>query len=86
MCSDELYTFSDGKLTSAQTVLHHIASNLRIDYLPKRRWSNLDRQRFRIMIKAINKLQLKRRLMRSLKKFVGGKDYEIDLKLFERTI
>ncbi|GJY65718.1 hypothetical protein Tco_0467956 [Tanacetum coccineum] len=34
----------------------------RMDYLPKRRWSNLDKQRSRIMIKAIDKLQLERRL------------------------
>nr|GEV87741.1 retrotransposon protein, putative, unclassified [Tanacetum cinerariifolium] len=45
MCSDELYKFSDGTLTSVRSVLHDIASILRLDYLPKRRWSNLDRQR-----------------------------------------
>ncbi|GJZ46017.1 hypothetical protein Tco_0593613 [Tanacetum coccineum] len=43
MRSDELYMFSDGTLTSVRSVLHDIASNLRMDYLPKRRWSNLDR-------------------------------------------
>nr|GEV65552.1 hypothetical protein [Tanacetum cinerariifolium] len=37
MCSDELYKFSDGTLTSVRSVLHDIASNLRMDYLPKRR-------------------------------------------------
>ncbi|GJX64999.1 hypothetical protein Tco_0299342 [Tanacetum coccineum] len=36
MCMDELYKFSDGTLTSVRTVLHDIASNLRMDYLPKR--------------------------------------------------
>ncbi|GKC09753.1 hypothetical protein Tco_1001363 [Tanacetum coccineum] len=56
MRSDELYKFSDGTLTSVRSVLHDIASNLRMDYLPKRRWSNLDKQRSRIMIKAIDKL------------------------------
>ncbi|GKB39175.1 hypothetical protein Tco_0884117, partial [Tanacetum coccineum] len=86
MCSDELFKFNDGMLTSVRTVLHDIASNLRMDYLPKRRWSNLDRQRYHIMIKAIDKLQLERRLMRSLEKFVGGRDYENDLRLLERTI
>ncbi|GJT12760.1 hypothetical protein Tco_1060788 [Tanacetum coccineum] len=34
-----LYTFSDGTLTSVRTVLHDIASYLRMEYLPKRRWS-----------------------------------------------
>ncbi|GJX10087.1 hypothetical protein Tco_0199946 [Tanacetum coccineum] len=83
---DELYKFIDGMLTSVRTVLHDIASNLRMDYLPKRRWSNLDRYRSRIMIKAIDKLLLERMLMRSLEKFVGGRDYGEDLRLLERTI
>ncbi|GJW60981.1 hypothetical protein Tco_0110316 [Tanacetum coccineum] len=86
MHSDELYKFSDGTLTFVRSVLHDIASNLRMDYLPKRRWSNLDRQRSRIMIKAIDKLQLERRLMRSLEKFIGGRDYGDELRLLERTI
>ncbi|GKD62109.1 hypothetical protein Tco_1299618 [Tanacetum coccineum] len=43
MRSDELYKFSDGTLTSVRSVLHDIASNLRMDYLPKRRWSNLEK-------------------------------------------
>ncbi|GJU65486.1 hypothetical protein Tco_1247321 [Tanacetum coccineum] len=86
MCKDELYKFSDGTLTSVRTVLHDIASNPRMDYLPKRKWSNLNRQRSHIMIKAIHKLLLERRLMRSLEKFVGGRDYQEDLRLLEQTI
>ncbi|GJY05927.1 hypothetical protein Tco_0371867 [Tanacetum coccineum] len=86
MRSEKLYKFSDAILTSIRTILHVIASNLRMDYLPKRRWSNLDRHRSRIMIKAIDKLLLERRLMRSLKKFVGGRDYGEDFRLLERTI
>ncbi|GJW36750.1 hypothetical protein Tco_0059670 [Tanacetum coccineum] len=53
---DELYKFSDRTLTSIRSVLHDIASNPRMDYLPKRRWSTLDKQRSLIMIKAIDKL------------------------------
>ncbi|GJY24473.1 hypothetical protein Tco_0398131 [Tanacetum coccineum] len=34
MRSDELYKFCDGTLTSVRTVLHDIASILRMDYLP----------------------------------------------------
>ncbi|GJX62144.1 hypothetical protein Tco_0295044 [Tanacetum coccineum] len=37
MRSDELYKFSNGTLTSVRSVLHDIASNPRMDYLPKRR-------------------------------------------------
>ncbi|GKD12696.1 hypothetical protein Tco_1197103 [Tanacetum coccineum] len=86
MRTDELYKFSNRTLTSVRTVLHDIASSLRMDYLPRRTWSSLDRKRSHIMIKAIDKLLLERRLMRSLEKFVGGRDYEEDLKLLEQTI
>ncbi|GJX17889.1 hypothetical protein Tco_0218721 [Tanacetum coccineum] len=86
MHSDELYKFSDETLTSVRFVLHDIASDLRMDYLPKRRWSTLDKQRSRIMIKAIDKLQLERRLMRNLEKFVGGREYGEDFRLLERII
>nr|GFA87457.1 hypothetical protein [Tanacetum cinerariifolium] len=55
MHTDELYKFSDETLTSVRFILHDIAANLRMDYLPKRRWSSLDRKRSRIMIKAIDK-------------------------------
>ncbi|GJR63045.1 hypothetical protein Tco_1505207 [Tanacetum coccineum] len=54
MRSNELYKFCDGTLTSVRTVLHDIASSLRMDYLPKRRWSKLDKRRSCIMIKAVN--------------------------------
>ncbi|GJV56976.1 hypothetical protein Tco_1457981 [Tanacetum coccineum] len=40
ICSDELYKFCDGTLSSVRSVLHDIASNLEMDYLPKRHRSN----------------------------------------------
>ncbi|GJV26723.1 hypothetical protein Tco_1383171 [Tanacetum coccineum] len=86
MRSDELYKFCDGTLTSVRRVLHDIANNLRMDYLPKRRWSNLDRKRSRIMIKAIDQQLFERRLMRNLEKFVGGREYRNDFRMLERTI
>nr|GEX57768.1 hypothetical protein [Tanacetum cinerariifolium] len=48
--------------------------------------SSLDRNRSRIMIKAIDQLLPERRLMRSLEKFAGGRDYKEDLRLLQRTI
>nr|GEY96624.1 hypothetical protein [Tanacetum cinerariifolium] len=54
MRSDKLYKFCDGTLTSIRNVLHDIANNLRMEYLPKRKWSKLDRKRSCIMIKAID--------------------------------
>nr|GEX02145.1 hypothetical protein [Tanacetum cinerariifolium] len=70
MRSDELYKFCDGTLTSVRRVLHDIASSLEMDYLPKRRWSKLDRKRSRIMIKAIDEQLFERRLIRNLEKFL----------------
>nr|GEU48928.1 retrovirus-related Pol polyprotein from transposon TNT 1-94 [Tanacetum cinerariifolium] len=67
-------------------VLHDIASNLEMDYLPIRYWSNIEMKRSRIMVKAIDKLLFERRLMRNLEKFIGGRDYENDLRLLERII
>ncbi|GJW16521.1 hypothetical protein Tco_0023957 [Tanacetum coccineum] len=83
MRSDELYKFCDGTLSSVRCVLHDIASNLEMDYLPKRHWSNLEIKRSCIMVKAIGKLLFEKRLMRNLEKFVGGRDYGNDLRLLE---
>nr|GEW20911.1 hypothetical protein [Tanacetum cinerariifolium] len=47
-------------LEVALRVLHDIASNLDMDYLPKRHWSNLEMKRSCIMVKAINKLLFER--------------------------
>ncbi|GJR68552.1 hypothetical protein Tco_0014617 [Tanacetum coccineum] len=86
MRSDELYKFYDGTLTSVQRVLHDLASNLSMDYLPKRRCSNLDRKRSHIMIKAIDQQLFERRLMRNLEKFIGGREYGNDFRLLEWAI
>ncbi|GJV84282.1 hypothetical protein Tco_1524180 [Tanacetum coccineum] len=86
MRTDEVYKFSDGTLTFVRTILHDIASNLRMDYLLKKRWTSLDRKRSLVMIKAIDQLLLERRLMRNLEKFIGRRDYGEDLRLLQRTI
>nr|GEW44169.1 retrovirus-related Pol polyprotein from transposon TNT 1-94 [Tanacetum cinerariifolium] len=86
MRSDELYKFCAGTLTSVRNVLHDIANNLRMEYLPKRKWSNLERKRFRVMIKAIDQQLFERRLIRNLEKFLGGREYENDFRLLERMI
>ncbi|GKB86497.1 hypothetical protein Tco_0958769, partial [Tanacetum coccineum] len=86
MRSDELYKFCDGTLSSVRRVLHDIASNLEMDYLLKRHWSNIEMKRSRIMVKAIDKLLFERRLMRNLEKFIGGRNYGNNLRLLERTI
>ncbi|GJY85739.1 retrovirus-related pol polyprotein from transposon TNT 1-94 [Tanacetum coccineum] len=77
---------SDRTLTGLRTSLDDITKNIRMEYLPKRRWSTLEKKRANIMIKAIDKQLKERRLMRSLEKFVGGRHYGTDLRLLQRTI
>ncbi|GKA49349.1 hypothetical protein Tco_0742422 [Tanacetum coccineum] len=86
MRSDELYKFSDRALTGLRTSLDDIIKNIRMEYLPQRRWSTLEKKRANIMIKAIDKQLKERRMMRSLKKFIGGRHYGTDLRLLQRTI
>nr|GEV36278.1 reverse transcriptase domain-containing protein [Tanacetum cinerariifolium] len=45
----------DGTLSDVRSVLHDISSGLRMDYLPKRICSRLDKQRARVMIQDIDK-------------------------------
>ncbi|GKA42923.1 hypothetical protein Tco_0735583 [Tanacetum coccineum] len=79
-------TFSDGTLNYVWTTLHDITSGIKIEYLPKRKWSRLDKRRARVMIQDIDKQLFQRRLMRNLEKFVGGREYREDLRLLTRTI
>ncbi|GJY02218.1 hypothetical protein Tco_0360370, partial [Tanacetum coccineum] len=74
MHSDKLYKFSDGTLTRLLSLLEYINKNIDMTYLPKRRWSTLEKKRAHFMIKDINKLLKERRMMRSLEKFVGDFD------------
>ncbi|GJS25665.1 hypothetical protein Tco_0454297 [Tanacetum coccineum] len=86
MCTDEIHKFSDGTLNSVQTALHDITLGIRMEYLPKKKWSRLDKQRARVMIHNVDKLLFERRLMRNLEKFVGRREYRNDLRLLEQTI
>ncbi|GJW92654.1 hypothetical protein Tco_0170207 [Tanacetum coccineum] len=86
MRSDELYKFSDGTLTRLLSSLEYITKDIDMEYLPKRRWSNLEKKRDYFMIKDINKLLKERRMMRSLEKFIGGRLYRTGLRLLQRTI
>ncbi|GJT65711.1 hypothetical protein Tco_1017191 [Tanacetum coccineum] len=84
MCSQELYKFSDETLISVRDKLKDMLNNLEMGYtsvMPRRIWSNLDKKRSRIMVKYIDHQLLERRLMRSLEKFVGGREYGEDLRL-----
>ncbi|GKA21971.1 hypothetical protein Tco_0707933 [Tanacetum coccineum] len=43
MRADELHKFSDGTLDDVRSVLIDIAKGIRMEYLPKRKWSGLDK-------------------------------------------
>nr|GEY12580.1 hypothetical protein [Tanacetum cinerariifolium] len=58
--NQELYTFKEG---------------IRMEYLPMRKWSSLDKKRARVMVHKIDKQLYQRRLMWNLEKFVGGRIY-----------
>ncbi|GJY84966.1 hypothetical protein Tco_0498992 [Tanacetum coccineum] len=53
--TDELHKFNNGTLNSVQTALYYISSRIRINYLPKKNWSRLDKRRARVMIQDIDK-------------------------------
>ncbi|GJT41324.1 hypothetical protein Tco_0941189 [Tanacetum coccineum] len=86
MRTDELNKFSDGTLNDVRTALHDITAGIRMEYLPMRKWSNLDKKRAWVMVQDIEKQLYYRRLMWNLEMFVGGRIYGKDLKLLERTI
>ncbi|GJW70570.1 hypothetical protein Tco_0127487 [Tanacetum coccineum] len=54
MRADELHKFSDGTLNDVQTALNDIAKGIRMEYLPKRKWSGLDKRRARVMVQDID--------------------------------
>nr|GFC42044.1 hypothetical protein [Tanacetum cinerariifolium] len=59
---------------------------IRMKYLPQAIWRKSDKERAAAMIQAIDKQLKTRRIMRSLEKFVGGRLYEGDFRMLQRTI
>ncbi|GJS82861.1 hypothetical protein Tco_0749402 [Tanacetum coccineum] len=53
----------DGTLNNVRTVLHDIAKGITMEYLPKRKWSGLDKRRARVTVQDIDKQLYERRLM-----------------------
>ncbi|GKA51928.1 hypothetical protein Tco_0745124 [Tanacetum coccineum] len=66
--------------------LWSLVKGIRMEYLPKRKWSGLDKRRAWVMVQDIDKQLYERRLMRNLEKFIGGREYGNDLMLLEQTI
>ncbi|GKB00687.1 hypothetical protein Tco_0828680 [Tanacetum coccineum] len=83
---DELHKFSDGTLDDVWTALNDRLKGIRMQYLPQTIWRQHDKENARAMIQAIKKKLKTRRIMLSLKKFVGRRPYEGDFQLLQRTI
>nr|GEV91173.1 hypothetical protein [Tanacetum cinerariifolium] len=75
---DELHMFSDGTLNDVRTALDDRLKGIRMQYLPQTIWRRTDKDRAIAMIQAIDKQLKTRMIMRSFKKFVGGRLYEGD--------
>nr|GEZ11569.1 hypothetical protein [Tanacetum cinerariifolium] len=83
---DELHKFSDGTLYDVRNALDDRLKGIRMQYLPQTIWRKGDKDRAVAMIQAIDKMLKTRRIMRSLESFVGGRLYEGDFWMLQRTI
>nr|GEY94146.1 hypothetical protein [Tanacetum cinerariifolium] len=83
---DELHKLSDGTLNDVRTALDSRLKGIRMKYLPQAIWRKSDKERAAAMIQAIDKQLKMRKIMRSLEKFVGGRLYEGDFRMLQRTI
>nr|GFC96785.1 hypothetical protein [Tanacetum cinerariifolium] len=83
---DELHKFSDETLNDVRTTLDDRLKRIRMRYLAQTIWRKSDKDRATAMIQAIDKMLKTRRIMRSLEKFVGGRLYEGDFRMLQRTI
>nr|GEV42681.1 hypothetical protein [Tanacetum cinerariifolium] len=86
MWIDELHKFNNGTLTDVRTDLDDRLKGIRMQYLPQSIWRKSDKDRAAAMIQAIDKRLKTRRIMRSLERFVGGRLYEGDFRMLQRTI
>nr|GFA19968.1 hypothetical protein [Tanacetum cinerariifolium] len=83
---DELHKFSDGTLNDVRNALDDHLKEIRMQYLPQTIWRKGNKDRAAAMIQAIDKMLKTRRIMRSLERFVGGRLYEGDFQMLQRTI
>nr|GEX26450.1 hypothetical protein [Tanacetum cinerariifolium] len=67
-------------LTDVRTALDDRLKGIQMKYLPQSIWRKSDKDR------AIDKRLKTRRIMRSLERFVGGRLYEGDFRMLQRTI
>nr|GFA99464.1 hypothetical protein [Tanacetum cinerariifolium] len=83
---DKFYKFSNGTLTDVRTALDDHLKGIQMKYLPQTIWWKSDKERAAAIIQAIDKQLKTMRIMRSLERFVGGRLYEGDFRMLQRTI
>nr|GEY22950.1 hypothetical protein [Tanacetum cinerariifolium] len=83
---DELHKFSDRTLNDVRNARDDRLKGIRMQYLPQTIWRKGDKDRSAAMIQGIDKMLKTRRIMRSLERFVGGRLYEGDFWMLQRTI
>nr|GFA23924.1 hypothetical protein [Tanacetum cinerariifolium] len=76
----------DGTLNDVRNALDDHLKGIRMQYLPTTIWRKGDKDRAVAMIQAIDKMLKTRRIMRSLERFVGRRQYEGDFRMLQRTI
>nr|GFB57690.1 hypothetical protein [Tanacetum cinerariifolium] len=76
----------DGTLNDVRNALDDRLKGIRMQYLPTTIWRRGDKDRAAAMIQAIDKMLKTRMIMRSLEKFIGGRVYEGDFRIRQRTI
>nr|GEV02225.1 retrovirus-related Pol polyprotein from transposon TNT 1-94 [Tanacetum cinerariifolium] len=77
---------ADGTLTDVCTTLDDRLKGILIKYMPQSIWRKSDKDRATAMIQAIDKRLKTMRIIRSLERFVGGRLYEGDFRMLQRTI
>ncbi|GJR59635.1 hypothetical protein Tco_1501797 [Tanacetum coccineum] len=83
---NKLMCVDDGILNDVRTALDDNLKRIGMKYLPQTYWKKVDKDRTEAMIQAIDKQLKNRRIIKNLEKFVGGRPYEGDFQLLQRTI
>nr|GEW02811.1 hypothetical protein [Tanacetum cinerariifolium] len=77
---------SDGTLINVRISLDDRLKGIRMKYLSQSIWRKSDKDKAAVMIQAIDKMLKNRRIRWSLERFVGGRLYEGDFRMLQRTI
>ncbi|GJR16805.1 hypothetical protein Tco_0965332 [Tanacetum coccineum] len=88
---DELHKYSNETLQSVYKTLHTRLKNLTLGFnpksdMPRRAWAKKDLDRTETILRKIDVVLLKRRIMRSLEVLVGGRNSDTDRRLMQRTV